>query len=317
MAHTKLTNLTVVKEFILLGLSDHPGQNPVLFFLFLAMYLITLGGNSSISTIIVADSQLHTPMYFFLFNLSVLDMCLTTVLLPKMLSNLLINKKTIPFYDCITQLYFFAFFATTEVFLLAVMAIDRYVAICRPLHYTTLMSTKVCTILTASSWIVSCLHSVLYSVLISNFTYCGPNQIQQFFCDVPPLLMLSCSDTSSYELLILTESSFILLVTLMSVVVSYMCIIYTILKMQTKEGRQRTFSTCSSHLIVVTLYYGTVLFNYIRPTSSYSLQKDKVMTVIYTAVTPMINPFIYCLRNTQVKEALRRVMSRYILQSTM
>ncbi|XP_078518789.1 olfactory receptor 1F1-like [Lissotriton helveticus] len=316
MAQSKLRNLTVVKEFILVGLSDNPGQNKVLFFLFLAMYLITLGGNASIITIIVADSKLHTPMYFFLLNLSVLDMGFTTVLLPKMLSNLLLDNKTITFHGCITQLYFFAFFATAEILILAVMAIDRYVAICHPLRYTTLMSTKVCTILTTSLWVIGCLRSLLYNVLFSNFTYCGPNQIQQFFCDVPPLLMLSCSDTASYELFILTESSFILLLTLISVIVSYIYIIYTILKMQSKEGRHRAFSTCSSHLIVVTLYYGTIIFNYIRPTSSYSLQKDKLLTVMYTVVTPMVNPFIYCLRNNQVKEALKRMIGRYILHHT-
>ncbi|XP_069068366.1 olfactory receptor 5V1-like [Pleurodeles waltl] len=305
MEYRKQSNQTTRKEFILLGLTDEPRQQIALFWLFLAIYMIAVGGNAVISILVLSDSKLHTPMYFFLVNLSILDICMTTVIVPKMLYCLITGEKTISFHVCIVQLYCFAFLVSTEFFLLAVMAIDRYVAICHPFRYANFMSTRICTTLAASSWGFSFFHSLLHTVLISNLSFCGPYQLQQFFCDIPPLLKLSCSDTTTNELLILTESSLCTLVAVMTVIVSYVRIIYTILNMATKEGRRRAFSTCVSHLTVVTLYYGTLVFNYIRPTSSYSLKKDKVMTVMYTIVAPMVNPFIYSLRNKQVKEALR------------
>ncbi|XP_069502600.1 olfactory receptor 1G1-like [Ambystoma mexicanum] len=306
-----VVNQTAVERFILLGLSDDHRQQTALFVLFLAMYVVAIGGNALIVSLIVVDSQLYTPMYFFLANLSSLDICLTTVILPNMLSNLITEDKSISFGGCITQFFFFAFLTTAEVSILAVMAIDRYVAICNPLRYTTVMNKRVCVALAAVCWIYSCLHSLVHSLVIASLSYCGPNEIQQFFCDMPPLLKLSCSETTTSELMTLTGTFLLGVVTITSVVVSYIRIIYTILMMKSRESRRKAFFTCSSHLMVVTLYYGTIVFVYLRPKSSYSLEKDKGITVMYTVVSPMVNPFIYSLRNNRVKDAVKRMTQAF------
>ncbi|XP_078518788.1 olfactory receptor 5AP2-like [Lissotriton helveticus] len=305
-------NWSTVTEFILLGLSDDPVLQKVLFILFLLMYIIGVLGNSAIFTLITANSNLHSPMYFFIANLSLVDISLTTVTVPNLLLNILTQIKTISFALCITQLYFFVAVASIESLFLGVMAYDRYVAICNPLRYETVMNNEVCTKFACITWLTGFLNSLLHSGMISSLSFCGPNQIQNFFCDIPPLLKLSCSDTTANELVIFTESSMVILISVLSIVVSYARIIITILKMHCSEGRHRAFSTCSSHLMVVALFYGTIVFTYIRPRSSYSLQKDKVVTVIYTTVTPMLNPFIYSLRNEQVKDALRKVLWKKI-----
>ncbi|XP_069068312.1 olfactory receptor 1f45-like [Pleurodeles waltl] len=303
-------NQTNVMNFILLGLSDHPDHQTALFMLFLVMYLVGLISNSSIMAAITSDPQLHTPMYFFIGNLSLVDIIIMTVVVPQLLVNSISQRKTIHFSHCITQLYFFLSMGGINLLLLGAMAYDRYVAICNPLHYLMVMDIKVCSQLVAASWIVGLLNSLLHSMMIARLSFCASNLIESFFCDIPPLLKVSCSDTSVNELLLLTESLSVILVSVLSIVASYARIIIALLNINSSEGRRKAFSTCSSHLIVVSLYYGTILFSYIRPTSSYSLEKNKGISVMYTVVTPMLNPFIYSLRNGQMKQALRKALRR-------
>ncbi|XP_030048247.1 olfactory receptor 1361-like [Microcaecilia unicolor] len=305
-------NETTVIEFLLEGPTDHEELNNLLFVVFLVMYLINLLGNGTMISVISGNSQLHTPMYLFLCFLSFEDMCLTSVIVPQMLSNLISNKKTISFSNCFTQLYFFMVFATAECILLSVMAYDRYVAICNPLHYITIMNKKVCLSMLFTSWTISIMHALLHTLLIHRLSFCKSNKIQHFYCDITPLLQLSCTDTSINELLIFTEASLLVAGPFLIILISYIHIIKTILKIQSTGGRQKTFSTCSSHLTVVILFYGTILFMYFRPSSSYSLEKDKIASVMYNVLSPMLNPFIYSLRNKDVKMALRRVLQRKV-----
>ncbi|XP_069068341.1 olfactory receptor 1f45-like [Pleurodeles waltl] len=301
-----LKNWTFTNEFILLGVSDQPWMQPWLFVIFLAMYVTTLLGNTTIICIIGSDCRLHTPMYFFLCNFSFVDICLTSVTVPKLLANILSEKKSIYFSGCVAQLFFFLLIGNMESFLLGVMAYDRYVAICNPLHYTTVMSRQVCLVLVVVSWITSALHSLIYSVMASRLSYCKSNILHHFFCDIPPLLKLSCSDTSMYELIIFTEGSIVVMGPFILITISYALIVFTLLKVSSEQGRWKAFSTCFSHLVVVTLFYGTDIFMYFRPSSSYSLDYDRVVSVMYTIVAPMLNPFIYSLRNKDVKDALKK-----------
>ncbi|XP_032757808.1 olfactory receptor 1L6-like [Rattus rattus] len=303
-------NQSHMTEFLLLGLTSNPKQQVWLFAIFLAMYLVNVIGNSVIIAAIQRDARLHTPMYFFLSNLSLVDICFTTVIVPQMLVNLLTQRKTILFVQCLTQMYFFVAFGITDSFLLAVMAIDRYVAICNPLHYNTTMSPRRCRLLVMTSWAVSHLHSLTHTVLMGRLSFCGPNVIHHFFCDVQPLLTLSCSDTSINELLAFTEGSVVIMSPFIFIVVSYAYITRTVLRVPSGEGRYKVFSTCGSHLTVVALFYGTIISVYIRPSSTYSVTKDRVVTVIYTVITPMLNPFIYSLRNKDMKQALRKLANR-------
>lgn len=227
-----------------------------------------------------------------------------------MLVNMLTQRKTILFAHCLAQMYFFVAFGITDSFLLAVMAIDRYVAICNPLHYTTTMNPRRCLLLVITSWLVSHLHSLTHTILMARLSFCGPNIIHHFFCDVQPLLMLSCSDTSVNELLAFTEGSFVIMSPFLFIIVSYVCITRAVLRVPSGRGRFKVFSTCGSHFTVVSLFYGTILSVYIRPSSTYSVTKDRVVTVIYTVVIPMLNPFIYSLRNKDMKYALRKLAGR-------
>ncbi|XP_075415652.1 olfactory receptor 1L6-like [Tenrec ecaudatus] len=303
-------NQSHLTEFLLLGLTTDPKQQMWLFAIFLAMYLINVVGNSVIIAAIRGDVCLHTPMYFFLSNLSLADICFTTVIVPAMLVNMITQRKTITFGQCLTQMYFFVAFGTTDSFLLAAMAIDRYVAICNPLHYTTTMSPRRCLLLVVVSWVVSHLHSLTHTVLMARLSFCGSNIIHHFFCDVQPLLTLSCSDTSVNELVTFTEGSFVLMSSLIFIIVSYVYIARAVLRVPSGGGRYKVFSTCGSHLTVVALFYGTIISVYIRPSSTYSVTKDRVVTVIYTVATPMLNPFIYSLRNKDMKQALRKLTGR-------
>ncbi|XP_008822587.1 olfactory receptor 1L6-like [Nannospalax galili] len=303
-------NQSHITEFLLLGLTRDPKQWVWLFASFLAMYLVNVVGNSVIIAAIRGDAHLHTPMYFFLSNLSLVDICFTTVIVPQMLLNLLTQKKTILFAQCLTQMYFFVAFGITDSFLLAAMAVDRYVAICNPLHYTTTMSPRRCHLLVIASWVVSHLHSLTHTVLMGHLSFCGLNIIHHFFCDVQPLLTLSCSDTSINELLAFTEGSFVIMSPFIFIIVSYVYIAHTVLKVPSGRGRHKVFSTCGSHLTVVALFYGTIISVYIRPSSTYSVTKDRVVTIIYTVVTPMLNPFIYSLRNRDMKQALKKLVRR-------
>ncbi|XP_003803774.1 olfactory receptor 1L6-like [Otolemur garnettii] len=303
-------NQSHMTEFLLLGLTTNPKQQVWLFASFLAMYLVNVVGNSVIIAAIWGNARLHTPMYFFLSNLSLVDICFTTVIMPQMLVNMLTQRKTILFAQCLTQMYFFVAFGITDSFLLAAMAMDRYVAICNPLRYATTMSRRRCLLLVMASWIVSHLHSLAHTILMARLSFCGPNIIHHFFCDVQPLLMLSCSDTSANELLAFTEGSFVVMGPFIFIIVSYFYITRAVLRLPSGGGRYKVFSTCGSHLTVVALFYGTIISVYIRPSSTYSVTKDRVVTVIYTIVTPMLNPFIYSLRNKDMKQALRSLTKR-------
>ncbi|XP_029442376.1 olfactory receptor 1361-like [Rhinatrema bivittatum] len=301
-------NETKVLEFLLLGFSDLPEHQTLLFVLFLSVYLITVLGNSLIIFVITVSWRLHTPMYFFLGNLSMVDMCFSSTTVPRLLRDLLSEEKIISFPACIAQVYFLFFTGSTEFLLLAVMAFDRCVAICDPLRYAMVMSRRLCLGLVAGSWVVASLNSTLHSLLLSRLSFCGSITIHHFFCDVPPLLKLSCSDTSLNEFAMFSEGALIVMGPFLFIVLSYVRIISAILRIRSAQGRKKAFSTCSSHLTVVVFFYGTVMFIYFRPSSISSLDYDRAVSVIYSSVTPMLNPFIYSLRNAEVKGALVKLL---------
>ncbi|XP_067399127.1 olfactory receptor 10C1-like [Emydura macquarii macquarii] len=301
-----MRNKTSVTEFVILGFSNHPDVNITLFVAFLCVYIITVLGNILIIVVINVDRALHSPMYFFLQNLSFLEICYTSVTLPKMLANLLSEDKTISFVGCAVQMYFFLFFGGTECFLLASMAYDRYSAICNPLRYTSIMNKRVCLQLSGGSWICGTLVALEHTVFVFTLPFCGSNVINHFFCEIQPLLKLVCKDTYWNEIQIIVGAAIILMLPLMLILVSYICIISTVLKIRSTEGRHRAFSTCSSHLIVVTLFYGMALIMYVRPKSSFSPDVNKLLSLFYSVVTPVLNPIIYSLRNKEVKDALKK-----------
>ncbi|XP_012884666.1 PREDICTED: olfactory receptor 2D3-like [Dipodomys ordii] len=303
------TNFTVT-EFIFLGLSSDPKTRIILFVLFLFFYVLSVAGNIVIITIIQLEPRLQTPMYFFLTHLSFLDICYTSTNVPQMLSNMVGRKQTIPFSSCATQMYFSLSFGMIECMLLGVMAYDRYVAICRPLHYTVIMDQNTCLQLAAISWSSSFLSSMVINVLTLSLPYCGPNVLNHFFCEVPSVLRLACTDTSLTELVVFIFSIIIVFIPFLLIVVSYVRILHSVLRMQSASGRYKALSTCASHLTVVTLFYGTAIFMYMRPQSKSSRAGGKVIAVFYTVVTPMLNPLIYSLRNQDVKGALRRVLAK-------
>uniref|UniRef100_A0A8C8RG42 Olfactory receptor n=1 Tax=Pelusios castaneus TaxID=367368 RepID=A0A8C8RG42_9SAUR len=298
----EMRNDTSMDKFVLLGFSNHPDMNLILFVVFLCTYIITVLGNILIVVVINVDPALHTPMYFFLRNLSFLEICYTSVTLPKMLAILLSEDKTISFVGCAVQMYFFLFFAVTECFLLASMAYDRYSAICNPLRYTAIMDKRICIQMATSSWICGILVALGHTTFVFTLPFCGSNVINHFFCEIQPVLKLVCRDTYWNEIQIIVAAAFVLMMPFFLILVSYISIISTILKMQSAEGRRRAFSTCSSHLIVVTLFYGTALIMYVRPKSN----ANKLFSLFYTVVTPILNPVIYSLRNKEVKDALRK-----------
>ncbi|KAM8944271.1 olfactory receptor 1L6-like [Lycaon pictus] len=303
-------NQSHMPEFLLLGLTSDPKQQGWLFASFLAMYLVNVAGNSVIIAAIRRDVRLHTPMYFLLSSLSLVDICFTSAIVPRMLANMLSKSKKVPFAQCLTQMYFFVAFGITDSFLLAVMAVDRYMAICNLLLYSMTMSPRRYLLLVMVSWVLSHLHSLTHTILMARLSFCGPNVIHHFFCDVQPLLTLSCSDTSINELLAFTEGSFVIMSPFALIIVSYIFITHAVLRVRSERGRYKVFSTCRSYLIVVALFYGTIIFVYIHPSSTYSVTKDHVVTVIYTVVTPMLNPFIYSLRNKDMKQALKKLLRR-------
>ncbi|XP_043768676.1 olfactory receptor 1052-like [Cervus elaphus] len=301
-------NFTVVTEFILLGLTDNAERKVVLFVLFLVIYAITLVGNLGMIFLIQITPQLHTPMYFFLSCLSFVAACYSSVIAPKMLISFLAVRQTISFSACIGQHLLFGVFITTEGFLLSVMAYDRYVAIVNPLLYTVAMSKRKCVGLVTGSLIGGLINSLTHTISFGRLSFCRSNVLSQFSCDVPPLLKLSCSDTSMNEHLLLTFSGVIAMATFLIVIISYAFIAVAILRIRSAAGRQKAFSTCASHLTAVTIFYGTLSFNYIQPSSQYSVEQEKVVSVFYTLVIPMLNPLIYSLRNKEVKGAVRRVV---------
>ncbi|KFO21788.1 olfactory receptor 8H1 [Fukomys damarensis] len=303
-------NHTGVTDFILMGLTDSAETQLVLSVLFLLIYLITVLGNMGMILIIRLDPQLHTPMYFFLTHLSFLDFSYSSVVTPKTLQNLLTSTKSISYLQCFTQMYFFILYVAAECFLLSSMAYDRYVAICRPLHYPVILSTTLCRALLAGSYVVGFVDSTVVVVSMSTLHFCNTNVIQHFFCDSSPILALSCSDTHKAEIIIFIFAGFSLIVSLSTISGSYLSILSTILKINSATGKKKAFSTCASHLLGVTIFYSSTIFTYLKPKSSYSLGRDQVASVFYTIVIPMLNPLIYSLRNREVKSAALRVLQK-------
>ena len=303
-------NYTLLTEFVLLGLADTPELQVTLFLLFLVMYTLTVLGNVGMILLIRVDARLHTPMYFFLAVLSFVDVSYSSTVTPKMLADLLSEKKTISFAGCFLQMYFFIAFATTECILFGLMAYDRYVAICSPLLYSLIMSRSVCLQMAGGALTAGLLNSMVHTGYISSLPFCKSNVIHHFFCDSPPIFKLSCSDTHLYEMIVSTFAGVNTVGTLLVILTSYSYILLSILHMHSGEGRQKAFSTCASHLTALILFYSTGIYTYLRPTSSYSLNQDKVASVFYAVVIPMLNPLIYSLRNKEVKKALCNVITR-------
>ncbi|XP_003468026.1 olfactory receptor 8H1-like [Cavia porcellus] len=303
-------NSTSVPDFVLLGLTDSEETQLVLFLLFLMIYLVTVLGNGGMILTIRLDPQMHTPMYFFLTHLSFLDLSYSSVITPKTLQNLLTSSKSISFLGCFTQMYYFVLFGGTECFLLSSMAYDRYVAICSPLYYPVIMSTRLCYALLAGSYTFGFVDSTVNAVCMSRLHFCNYNVIHHFFCDTSPVLALSCNDIHDLEITIFIFGGSTLVLSLISVCGSYVFILSTILKINSSAGKQKAFSTCASHLLGVTIFYSTMIFTHLKPKESYSLGKDQVASVFYTIVIPMLNPLIYSLRNKEVKNAVLRVLQR-------
>ncbi|XP_010830549.1 PREDICTED: olfactory receptor 12D2-like [Bison bison bison] len=306
-----MLNQTSVTEFLLLGVTDIQVLQPVLFVVFLAIYIVNVAGNGVIMMVVTSDPKLHSPMYFFLGNLSCLDICYSTVTLPKVLKNFLSIHKTISLLGCISQLHFFHFLGSTEAMLLAVMAFDRFVAICKPLRYTLIMSHQVCTQMAVTIWIIGFFHALLHSVMTSRLNFCGSNHIHHFFCDVKPLLELACGNTDLNEWLLHSVTGAIAMGPFSLTFLSYFyIIIYLFFKTRSCSMLHKALSTCASHFMVVVLFYAPVVFTYIRPASGSSMDQERIIAIMYSVITPVLNPLIYTLRNKEVEGALRRVIRR-------
>ncbi|XP_014382704.1 olfactory receptor 8H3-like [Alligator sinensis] len=310
VAHTGWSNQTSITGFILLGFGNISEMQIPLFLMFLLIYLVTISGNILIVTLVMVDQPLHTPMYFFLGNLSCLETCYSSIILPRLLASLLSGDKTISVRDCFSQFYCFGDLVATECYLLAVMSCDRYLAICNPLRYAVIMNGRVCTQLAAYCWTGGFLSSTTVIILMSELKFCSANEIDHFFCDFSPIVKLSCTDTKLVEFLVITLSSISSLIPFLLTLTSYACIISTILRISSTSGRQKAFSTCSSHLVIVATYYGTLFIVYLVPTDYVSKSLHKVFSVFYTVLTPMLNPLVYSLRNKEVNEALRRALNK-------
>ncbi|XP_020931552.1 olfactory receptor 1J4-like [Sus scrofa] len=297
-------NQSHVSEFLLLGLPIWPEQQGVFFALFLGMYLTTVLGNLLIILLIRLDPRLHTPMYFFLSHLALTDVSFSSVTVPKMLMIMQTQDQSIPYAECITQIYFFIFFACIDNLLLAVMAYDRYVAICHPLHYAIIMKDELCICLLAVSWLLSCAYALTHTLLLAQLSFCADNIIPHFFCDLAILLKVACSDTTLNEMVTFTAGAMILIFPLSGILVSYGLIGVSILRVPSTKGICKALSTCGSHLSVVSLFYGTIMALYLSSSSGQSQDKDIIASVMYTVVTPMLNPFIYSLRNRDMTLAL-------------
>ncbi|EHA98309.1 Olfactory receptor 5B12 [Heterocephalus glaber] len=303
-------NISEVTEFILVGLTDAVELQAPLFIIFTVMYFITLVGNLGMIMLTLLDARLHTPMYFLLCNLSLVDCIYASAVSPKVMLGFLPGDKIISYNACAAQMFFFAAFATTESFLLASMAYDRYAAVCKPLHYASTMTTVACVLLTSSSYASGLLQSSLHVAFTFHLSFCHSNVVNHFFCDIPPLLALSCSDIYTNEIVLFTLAAFNVFFTLLVILNSYLFIFVTILRMNSTEGRKKAFSTCSSHLTTVSIFYGTVIFMYLQPSSSHSMDTDKMASVFYSMVIPMLNPLVYSLRNKEIKSAFKKVAGK-------
>ncbi|XP_037702187.1 olfactory receptor 6C74-like [Choloepus didactylus] len=305
-----MRNHTTVTSFILLGLTDDPQLQVVIFLLLFFTYMLSVAGNLTIITLTLLDLHLKTPMYFFLRNFLFLEISFTTVCIPKFLISMATGDKTISYNNCVAQLFFTILLGATEFFLLAAMSYDRYVAICKPLHYTTIMSSRVCNLLVFVSWLAGFL-IIFPSLLVGlQLDFCAANTVDHFFCDVSPILQLSCTDTDLIELMMLLSAILTLLVTLVLVTLSYTNIIRTILKIPSSQQRKKAFSTCSSHMVVVSISYGSCIFMYVKPSAKERVSLNKGIALLSTSVAPMLNPFIYTLRNKQVKDAFKHMTKR-------
>ncbi|KAM8921487.1 olfactory receptor 5AP2-like [Pelodytes ibericus] len=305
-----MENQTIASRFILLGLADVPHLQGVFFFLFLVMYVITLSGNLLLIIVVRINSKLQTPMYFFLSNLSVIDMCFSSTIVPQILINTMSQDRSISLLGCATQMYVSLALGSTECFILAVMAYDRYAAICKPLHYNIIMNKSLCVSMVAGSWTVSFMNSAVHVVLTFQLPFCRSHQVNHFFCEMPPFFRLSCRDTWLNEVVMYIGAGIIAMCSFCLTLVSYIQIISTILKIRSTQGQHKAFSTCASHLTVVSLYYGTIMLMYLRPRSMYSPGTDKTVSVLYTTVTPMLNPIIYSMRNKDVKGSIGKNWTR-------
>ncbi|OCT68930.1 olfactory receptor 1019 [Xenopus laevis] len=303
-------NQTILKDFILMGLSNNPRVKLFLFIFFFIVYSITLTGNCSLIILTRIIRKLQSPMYMFIRNLAILDITFTSVTVPKMLVSLLSERSHISYNGCFTQLYFYHFLGSAECFLLSIMGYDRYVAICHPLHYPQIMSKKSCICLASSCWITGLLYSFVHTILTASLLFCHSREVNHFFCDMPPLLKLSCSDTTLNEIVILSLGGIAAGASFTLTVISYIYIITTIIKIRSAEGRKKAFSTCVAHLTIVSIFYGTIIIMYLRPQSSHSLDHDKMLSVFHNVITPMLNPLIYSLRNKDVKDSLRKLFRK-------
>ncbi|XP_055971472.1 olfactory receptor 6C74-like [Sorex fumeus] len=305
-----MRNHTTVTTFILLGLTNDPQLQVVVFILLFFTYLLSVAGNLTIITLTLLDSHLKTPMYFFLRNFSLLEITFTTVCIPKFLVSMATGDRTISYNSCVAQLFFTILLGATEFFLLAAMSYDRYVAICKPLHYMTIMNDRVCNVLFFACWLSGFLMIFPPLTLGLKLEFCAGNEVDHFFCDVSPMLQLSCTDTKTIELMALISAILTLLVTLVLVILSYTKIIKTILKIPSTQQRKKAFSTCSSHMVVVSISYGSCIFMYVKPSAKDRVSLNKGIALLSTSVAPMLNPFIYTLRNKQVKDAFKNVIKR-------
>ncbi|XP_034841785.1 olfactory receptor 1F12 [Mirounga leonina] len=303
-------NQTSVSEFLLLGFSSWPEQQALLFVLFLCLYLTGLFGNLLILLAIVSERRLHTPMYFFVANLSVVDLCLPSSTVPKMLLNIQAQTQTISYPGCLAQMYFCMMFANMDNFLLTVMAYDRYVAICHPLHYSTIMTQLLCASLVSVSWVFATLNPLLHTLMLTRLHFCSNNIIHHFFCDINSLLPLSCSDTSINQFIVLAAVGLIFMVPSGCIMASYSLIISAVMKIPSAQGKLKAFSTCGSHLALVILFYGAITGVYMSPSSNHSSEKDSATSLVFMVVAPMLNPFIYSLRNSELKGALKKAVGQ-------
>ncbi|XP_075700698.1 olfactory receptor 5AR1-like [Rhinoderma darwinii] len=302
----ELFNHSSSSRFILLGLSTVPYLEVIGFLVFLAMYLITLSANLLLIIVVRINPKLQTPMYFFLTNLSFIDICFSTTVVPKLLMNTLTKDRSISLLECAVQMHFHLTLGSTECFILAVMAYDRFAAICKPLHYNTIMSKKICICLATASWTSSFINSIIHVVYTFQMSFCQSHHIQHYFCEIPPFLQISCSDTWLHEVAMYISSGIIASLSFFLTLISYIQIVFIILKISSSHGRYKALSTCASHIIVVTVYYGTLMTLYLRPHSLYSPNLDKSVSIFYSTVMPMLNPIIYSVRNKDVKGTIRK-----------
>ncbi|XP_016043560.2 olfactory receptor 5K3-like [Erinaceus europaeus] len=303
-------NHSLTTEFILIGFTDHPELKSLLFLVFFTIYLVTMLGNLGLVVLILMERRLHTPMYIFLGNLALMDSCCSCAITPKMLENFFSKDRMISLSECMAQFYFLCLAETADCFLLAAMAYDRYVAICNPLQYHTMMSKKLCAQMTTGAYIAGNLHSMIHVGFLFRLRFCGSHKIKHFFCDVLPLFRLSCVDPYVNELMIFIFSGSVQVFSITIVIISYLCILFTIFTMKSKEGRGKALSTCASHFLSVSIFYGSLLSMYIRPSSVQEGDKDIPIGIFYTLVIPLLNPFIYSLRNKEVINVIKKVMNK-------